>query len=781
MKKTGRLLLMLMAFLYFFPFVNAQQVSVREAFRQLDKRREIYFSVNIPHGENTKDFIQKIDRLVYIDKIQNSTITAYANKKQFEKFVGEQIPFQLLTPPSMRLPKALLDKRPARAVNSWDYYPTYQQYVDLMNGFANDYPNLCELVNIGQTVEGRDLLFIHINDSLGVDQNEPEFMYTATMHGDETTPYVLMLHLIDYLLSNYGTDDKVTNLVNNIDIWINPLANPDGTYAGGNNTVYGATRENGNGIDLNRNYPDPEDGPHPDGNEYQPETVAFMNLAEDRDFVLSCNMHTGAEVANYPWDTWSQLHADDDWWVYVCREYADTVHAHSPAGYFTDLDNGITNGYAWYSIAGGRQDYMNYFQNCREFTLELSETKMPSPALMPDYWEYNYRSFLNYMEQSLYGVRGIVTNKYNGHAVKAKVFAEAHDYDNSYVYSSLPVGNYHRPVKTGTYDLTFSAFGYYPQTIYNVTATDRQTTWLNVQLHPMGVMVADFTVSDSLLTPGSAVDFFDNSYSDSIAAWQWTFDGGDPASSTAQNPAGITYNTIGEYDVTLTITDTSGATKTTVKHNFIKVMNGINIADDTVTTCEALFFDDGGENGNYNDNGDFILTFVPGTPNSAIRVTFTRFALESSLQCSKDYLSVYDGSDTTAELIGTYCGTDIPAVFVGQNDGNLTFYFHSDESGNDAGWKAWVTCDTNVGIYYKPKPKVNIFPNPAKNFVSVVSDVSMKSIELFNLNGMLLKRECIHGTETKFALRNLTPGLYLIKINGEKTTVVKKLTVTGRY
>ena len=131
-------------------------------------------------------------------------------------------------------------------------------------------------------------------------------------------------------------------------------------------------------------------------------------------------------------------------------------------------------------------------------------------------------------------------------------------------------------------------------------------------------------------------------------------------------------------------------------------------------------------------------------------------------------------------MIGTYCGTDIPAVFVGQNDGNLTFYFHSDESGNDAGWKAWVTCDTNVGIFNKPEPQVNIFPNPAKNFVSVVSDVSMTSVELFNLNGMLLKRECIHGTETKFALGNLTPGLYLIKINGEKTTVVKKLTVTGR-
>jgi len=79
---------------------------------------------------------------------------------------------------------------------------------------------LCEVVNIGYSGDGRELLFIHINNNLGVDQNEPEFMYTATMHGDEVTGYVLMLRYIDYLLQNYGTNSEITNLVDNIDIWI---------------------------------------------------------------------------------------------------------------------------------------------------------------------------------------------------------------------------------------------------------------------------------------------------------------------------------------------------------------------------------------------------------------------------------------------------------------------------------------------------------------------------------------------------------------------------------
>ena len=209
-----------------------------------------------------------------------------------------------------------------------------------------------------------------------------------------------------------------------------------------------------------------------------------MDFAEERDLVMSANFHGGAEVINFPWDTWAKLAADDDWWYFVSREYADTAHSYSPFGYLTDLDNGVTNGYAWYSISGGRQDYMNYFHHCREVTIEISEMKMPPGSQMPQFWDYNYRSLLNYMEQVLYGVRGVVTNVFNGNTIKAEVFVDSHDMDESHIYSSIPKGNYHRLLKQGFYNITFSAFGYHDKTITMVSAQDYQTNLLNVQLEP---------------------------------------------------------------------------------------------------------------------------------------------------------------------------------------------------------------------------------------------------------------------------------------------------------
>jgi len=675
--------LLLIVFLSVFA-LSAQSQNIDEIFGH---RGEIYFQFNKSNLD-----LNKLSRIVSLDKVDGDQVNAYANKKEFEAFLKINNQFELLTKPGemIKNPK-MRDAVVVKDIQEWDFYPTYDAYIDMMNQFAVNHPDLCEVFSIGQTTEGRELMMAKISANVGTREAEPQFLYTGTMHGDETAGYIILMRLIDYLLENYGTDPTVDYLLDNAEIWINPAANPDGTYAGGNNSVNGSTRYNANNVDLNRNYPDPEDGPHPDGEVWQPETLAFMQMAEENNFVMSANTHGGAEVLNYPWDTWSRLSPDNDWWIYVCREYVDTVHLYSPTGYLTDLNNGITNGYAWYTTSGCRQDFMNYFQQCREVTMELSGTKLLPASQLPSHWDWNYRSLLNFIEQSTFGVQGVITDLETGLPLEGMMTIVGYDMDSTMVFSAPATGFYQRMLDEGTYDLTFSAPGKFPVTIEDVTITRYNTVTVNAQLDA-GDLIADFTATATSVSMGSPVSFSDMSYGNPLG-WEWSFEGGSPASSSQQNPQGIVWSETGSFDISLTITDGDGNSQTTLKEDYISVNAEFMMANETITTCTGLFYDTGGETGNYDDDEDFTMTFLPGAAGANIIIEFQMFDVEDNTSCSYDWLKIYDGSSTSAPLIDTYCGTDSPGTIEANNAGGaLTFEFHSDFSVAKQGWKALITC-----------------------------------------------------------------------------------------
>jgi hypothetical protein len=492
--------------------IQSQPLSDNKIDSVFRQQGEIYFTFNLTRAE--KDLIHKLTRIISIDKVTDRQVFAYANRAEFSMLKSKfpDIRIQLLQAPGTSIAIEELGigglKLPQGTNTTWNFYPNYDQYLGFMAGFATDHPSICKLDTIGTTIQGRLILAVRISDNVNQDEAEPQFLYTSSIHGDETAGYVLMLHLIDHLLLNYGTDQEVTDLVNSTEIYINPLANPDGTYHGGNNSVFGATRYNANNIDLNRNFPDPKVGQHPDGNAWQVETIAWMEYASNHRFSMSANFHGGAEVFNFPWDTWSKLHADDNWWEFVGREWADTAHKYAPAGYFTLMNNGVTNGYAWYELNGGRQDYMNYWHNCREVTLEISNIKTLPASQLINWWNYNNRSFINYMKQAGYGASGIVTDTVTDQPVAAKVFIQGHDFDNSEVYSHLPTGFYSRYLIQDTYDLTFSAPGYFTKTISGVNVTNRNSTILDVQLRPLTYDAQDKVESGVLIFPNPTSGIF---------------------------------------------------------------------------------------------------------------------------------------------------------------------------------------------------------------------------------------------------------------------------------
>ncbi len=471
-------------------FLIASSLYATPGIQNNEDVREIYFSFEII----AKSELEQLTRIVSIDNVKGNTVYAYANPKQLEQIFQMGYDVEIIPKTDFSAKDWTMAYAIAEMAN-WDRYPTYGVYVDMMYQFATDYPDICMIEEVGTSQNDRQILFVKISDNVDVEENEPEFMYTAQMHGDEIVTYIMMLRLIDYLLTNYGSDAEITQLVNNAEIWINPLANPDGTYHGGNNTVAGAQRCLANGVDPNRNFPDPEDGPHPDGHPWAPETIIMMDLADSHSFVHSANFHSGAEVVNYPWDTWPRLHADDDWYQVISHEYADTVHDNAPSSYMDGFNNGITNGYAWYTIAGGRQDYMNYFQGCREVTIELSNVKMLDADQLPAHWNYNKQSFLNYIDNVFYGIRGIVTDT-TGAPIEAMITVVDHDFDNSEVFTDPDVGDYYRMLLPGVYDITVSAYGFIPQTISNITVVDTGATRVDVELQEALTIDITGTVRD---------------------------------------------------------------------------------------------------------------------------------------------------------------------------------------------------------------------------------------------------------------------------------------------
>ncbi len=553
----------------------------------LGAKKEVFFKC----WPASSSQIQILAKSVSVDHdgIHGDTVYAYANEREFKTVLRLGLNYEVLPHPASLANVIMVDD-----LQQWYYaraafgtYPTYALYVQVMQQYAADYPQLCQLYSIGTTPDNHEILLLKISKNVNVRENEPQFLYTSTMHGDETAGYPMMLSLIDLLLTSYGTDPEITSLVDNVEIWINPSANPDGTYAGGDNTVSGATRSNANGIDLNRNYPDPQDGPHPDGNSWQPETVMFMNFADTMDFVMAANFHGGAEVINYPWDTWSTAPADENWWIRESVRYADTCQVNSPVGYMTDLfsgsNPGVTNGFDWYEIDGGRQDYMNWFHQCREFTVELSAQKILSQSELINHWDYNRAALLNYVEESTYGLRGVITDACTGNPIRAKVFINSHDYDSSFVYSSLPVGNYHRPVYPGTYSVTFSAPGYQSVTMSGVTVTDGVATINNIALQPQ-VPAAVFSQENTACS--GMVDF--TNLAGSATSFFWYF--GDGSTSTDPNPQHV-YTGIGSYDVALVVENCAGTDSVmypaAITLNFAEAPV---VAADTLTSCSPQSF-----------------------------------------------------------------------------------------------------------------------------------------------------------------------------------------------
>lgn len=124
------------------------------------------------------------------------------------------------------------------------------------------YPGIMSKQVIGKSYEGRNLYAIKISDNVGTDEAEPEVLFTAHQHAREHLTVEMALYLLKEFGSKYGTEPRITNMVNNREIWIVPDLNPDGGEYDIATGSYRSWRKNRQpnsgssavGTDLNRNW-----------------------------------------------------------------------------------------------------------------------------------------------------------------------------------------------------------------------------------------------------------------------------------------------------------------------------------------------------------------------------------------------------------------------------------------------------------------------------------------------------------------------------------------------
>ena len=218
---------------------------------------------------------------------------------------------------------------------------------------------------------------------------------------------------------------------------------------------------------------------------------------------LSTNLHGGALVANYPFDsnpastsTFSPApDPDHDTFVRLARTYADNNPPMSTSNSDPAWDDGITNGAAWYWINGGMQDWEYIWYGDHEVLVEVSSIKWPSASQLPGFWADNLESMLAYMERAHEGVRGIVTAEDTGLPLAATIQIDASPH---VTYTDPEVGDYHRVVAPGTYQLTLSAPFHETKVYSGVTVSADSATAIDAQLllHPVELQPLGFDLQD---------------------------------------------------------------------------------------------------------------------------------------------------------------------------------------------------------------------------------------------------------------------------------------------
>lgn len=295
-------------------------------------------------------------------------------------------------------------------------FHTYQEMANETAAAAAAYPAIVRRFSIGRSYQGRELWAVKVSDNVATDEPEPEVLFDGLHHGDEHMSQEMTLAILRWLTTGYGSDARITALVNSREIWIVFGLNPDGATYDIANRTWHHWRKNRQptpgstaiGTDLNRNY-DYRWGccggssANPTSSRYRgPSRFSAPESRALRDFVISrvlpggqqirtaISFHTTGRLILYPYG-YTMTDVPDDMSPLDQRTFVAMAKAMA-----------ATNGYKpeqasdLYISSGTSRDWLYGRYRIFSFTFELSPNTAayPSDESIPTETERNREAIL---------------------------------------------------------------------------------------------------------------------------------------------------------------------------------------------------------------------------------------------------------------------------------------------------------------------------------------------------------------------------------------------------
>ena len=200
-------------------------------------------------------------------------------------------------------------------------YHNYAEMTAELTKLANENPTLVTMSSIGNSTEGRATWVLRLGANQSHANEKPSVIFMGGHHAREHLSMEMPLMLAQYLVNQYKAgNQRIIGLMNNRDIHIIPMVNPDGAeydIQDGNYKMWRKNRSrNANGTfgtDLNRNYGyqwgTGGSSTNPNNDTYmgtkpfsEPESLNIKNYVEAHpNITILLSFHTYSQLILYPW------------------------------------------------------------------------------------------------------------------------------------------------------------------------------------------------------------------------------------------------------------------------------------------------------------------------------------------------------------------------------------------------------------------------------------------------------------------------------------------------